>query len=71
MMGERVKGQSKRLCTLLFCTVAIMCDEDGTTIEHGTTAGPSKSRMSDQQVALILGAINKSQVEMQALRREM
>lgn len=38
---------------------------------EGTTAGPSTSRMSDDQVALILAAINKSQAEMQSLRREM
>ena len=64
---------------LIFVTVAIMCEttedgttiEDRTTIEDGTTAGPPKSRMSDQQVAYILGAIKNSQVEMQSLRREM
>ena len=39
--------------------------------DDGTTAGPSTSRISDEQVALILGAINKSQAEMQSLWWEM
>ena len=41
----------------------------------GTTAGSARSstapRLLDNQVALILGAINQSQAEMQALRKEM
>ena len=64
MVDERVKGQSKRLCTLLFRFMT----EPG---EETTTARPATSRMSDDQVALILGAINRSQAEMQSLRREM